>query len=209
MEGNSTHVRSNNTPLWLNILVHGGAAVPLLILVVGALTGRLGFNPSQTALHLTGRAALVFLLLSLAVTPICQIFKLKGLSSIRRDLGLYAFKYALLHLLIYIVWDYRLDWTAIWQTFRQNHFIQIGLIAFFILLLLTLTSFNFWIAKLGKGWKYLHSLVYISAILIIIHFAWAGKGNILLLQGDVVEPLIAALVLVVLLMIRLFFALRR
>jgi len=188
----------------MKFIMHAGALLPLLILVVNALTGNLGFNPIQTATHLTGRAALIFLLLSLAVTPIHMLLNLPQIAPLRRDIGLYAFKYALLHLAIYIVWDYGFDWVAIFQSMLNNRFVQIGTIAFIILLLLTMTSFPFWIRKLGKAWKWLHRLVYLAAFLVLLHFTWVGKGDILSLQGDIVRPLIAlgALLLLMLLRIR-------
>lgn len=184
--------------------MHAGALLPLLILGMNAITSNLGFNPIQTATRLTGRAALVILLLSLAVTPICKLLKLPQITPLRRDLGLYAFKYAFLHLAIYIVWDYGFDWAAIFQSMLNNRFIQIGTIAFIILLPLTMTSFPFWIRKLGKAWKWLHRLVYLAAFLVLLHFTWVGKGDILSLQGDIVRPLIAlgALLLLMLLRIR-------
>ena len=184
--------------------MHAGALLPLLILGVNAITVNLGFNPIQTATRLTGRAALVILLLSLTVTPICKLFNLPQIAPLRRDLGLYAFKYALLHLAIYIVWDYGFDWAAIFQSMLNNRFVQIGTIAFIILLLLTITSFPFWIRKLGKSWKWLHRLVYLAAFLVLLHFAWVDKGNIFSAQGDFVRPLIAlgAFLLLMLLRIR-------
>ncbi len=167
--------------------------------------GDLGFNPIQTATHWTGRIALTLLLLSLTVTPIKRIFDFTAINKVRRPLGLYAFLYASIHLGIFIALDYGFDWDSILQSILQNRFILIGSIALIILLILAITSYKPLINKLGRGWKWIHRAVYLAAILILLHFAWAGKGDIFSLQGNIVEPLIATGALLLLFVLRIPF----
>lgn len=189
----------------LLIITHIGAIIPGVILIVKTLLGDLGFNPIQTATHWTGRIALTLLLLSLAVTPIRKIFNFLPINKIRRPLGLYTFYYALIHLGIYIILDYGFNWKLIFQSILQNRFIFIGSIAILVLLILAITSNRYLMRKLGKAWKWIHKAVYLAAIMIVLHFAWAGKGDIFSLQGEIIEPLIATITLLILLILRIPF----
>jgi len=190
-------------------LVHAAAAVPLLVLLIRALGNDLGFNPIQEVECFTGRAALIFLLLSLAVTPLRLLIKQPGLWAMRKHLGLYAFKYALLHLVIYLAVDLRFDWRAFFSSLFSNRFFWVGSVAFVILLALGVTSIPGLQRKMGRAWDWLHRLVYAAALLVILHYAWVDKGNLLSGQGNLAWPLAAGVVFVVLMLLRAILLLPR
>lgn len=191
--------RSGNSLRWaiaLRLLVHLGALIPLAVIVVYALTGRLTANPIQDITFRTGKTALILLLLSLLCTPLNTLFGLKQVIPLRRPLGLYAFFYACLHLFIFAVLDYGLDWGLIQQTIAEKRYVLVGFSAFLLLLPLALTSTKASMRRLGKRWKPLHKLVYVAAVLVIIHFVW-------LVKADIREPLMYGAILGALLLLRL------
>ncbi len=184
-------------------VVHIVGWLPLIILIIRWQTNNLTVNPIQAATRFTGDWALIFLLLSLACTPLYILFKWRFPLKFRRPLGLYAFLYAGIHFLIYVWIDYGWAWEYILPSLREKPFILAGASALFILLLLALTSFDFSPRWLGKSWKRLHRLVYLAGILVILHFAWASKGDLFRLSGEILRPLIAGVILTALLIIRL------
>lgn len=189
----------------LQIVMHLGGWLPLVRLLFDAASGNLGPNPIQDIEQRTGRAAVTFLILSLACTPFNTLFGWRELLRRRRALGLYAFLYACLHVLLFIDLDYGLNWRLILKAVLEKRFILVGAIAFLLLLLLAVTSFDVWVTRLRKNWKRLHRLVYLIAPIVILHFAWARKGDIFRLQGDIVQPLLYGLAVVMLLVLRLPF----
>ncbi|HEX7974103.1 MAG TPA: protein-methionine-sulfoxide reductase heme-binding subunit MsrQ [Anaerolineales bacterium] len=189
------------TPLqWV---VHIGAWIPLAWLGWEYLTHNLTANPIQAATQRTGKDALAFLVLSLACTPLNTLFGFRPALRVRRALGLYAFFYASLHLFIFVVFDYSLDWSLLQRAILENRYVLVGLAAYLILAPLTATSFKIWMKRLGKGWKRLHMLVYLAGPLVIVHFAWAVKGSVLRLRGDVWQPLYYGSSVAVLLILRI------
>ena len=189
----------------MNVLVHFAGFLPLVLLLGAYNRGELGFNPVESILQRTGQIAVVFLLLSLACTPINRLFKAPMIGRLRKPLGLYAALYAGLHFLTFAVWDYSFDFNLIWNEIRQRPFILIGAVALIILLVLAATSFRFWQRKLGKTWVWLHRLVYLAGILVVTHYLLAVKGDLFSLQGDYTVPMIAGGVLLLLLIVRLPF----
>jgi len=111
--------------------------------------------------------------------------------------------YASIHLMIFLVLDYNLIGILIYREIIQKPFILLGLGAFTILLLMASTSFNWTIAKLGKYWKRLHRLVYLVAVIVVIHYFLALKGNILNVSGNIIQPLIYGLIVITLLLMRI------
>ena len=190
---------------WLLVATHLGGILPLAHFGWVALRGQLGFNPVETALRHSGRAAVVLLILSLAVTPLRLIFNLNVLHKLRKPLGLYAALYAGLHFAAFALWDYRLNLDLIWQAFIQKPFLLLGLGSLLILTLLAVTSTRYWQVKLRSGWRWLQRTVYLAAVLALAHYLLAVKGDLLTLQGDYTRPLIAAGVLLLLLLLRLPF----
>lgn len=180
------------------ILIFTNALVPLALLVFDAARGNLGANPVEFFLRTTGVLTLIFLLLTLSVTPLRKIFGWNNLIKFRRMLGLYAFFYGFLHLVTYSIFDKSLSLTAIASDVWQRPFIAIGMLAFFLLIPLAVTSTNKMIKRLsGKNWARLHKLIYLIAILGVIHF-W------MIVKSDVFYPLLFGLVLAVLLGYRIY-----
>ncbi len=187
----------------LQIVMHLGAWYPLTRLIFDFLTGSLSPNPIQDLEQRTGRTAITLLVLSLACTPLNSIFGWREPIKRRRALGLYAFLYASLHMLIFVDLDYGLAWNFIWQTIVEKPYIILGVSAFLLLIPLAVTSFQTWQIRLGKNWKRLHKLVYLTAPLVAFHYALSKKGDIFHLQGDIIRPLIYGLVIAILLIWRI------
>ncbi len=186
----------------LEIVIHLGAWIPLLLIVFNFYSGNLTVNPIQDIEQRTGRLAILWLVLSLACTPLASIFGWKELIKRRRTIGLYAFMMAFIHVSIFIALDFGFSWGLIWAEIVEKQFILLGAIAFIGLTLLAATSFKYWQKTLKKNWKRLHKTVYVIAPLVVIHYALAKKGNLLSLQGDILRPLIYAIVVTVLLAMR-------
>lgn len=183
-------------------LLHGFGWMPFLVLIIRWQTNNLTINPIQAATRFTGDWALTFLWLSLACSPVYFLFRWRIVLKFRRTLGLYAFLYAFLHFLIYVWVDYGFAWEYILPSLREKPFILAGTSALLILFLLAVTSFDASPRWLGKGWKTLHRLVYLAGILVIVHFAWASKGDLFRLSGEILRPAIAGVILLVLLLLR-------
>ena len=205
MTEQATGTKDERLSKWLVALTHVSAAVPLLILLIRWLTNNLGFNPIQTVERFTGRTALIFLLLSLAITPLRLLTKQPGLWAMRKHLGLYAFKYALLHLVIYLAVDLGFAWQEFFTSIVSNRFFLVGSIAFVILLALAITSAPGMMKRMRNGWFWLHRMVYVATALVLLHFAWVDKGNLLAGQGNLLWPLLATGVFVVLMLLRFVF----
>ena len=151
------------------------ALLPAALLVRGMVEENLGVNPAETIQLQTGRWALKFLLLSLAVTPVRRLTGWNTVIQYRRMLGLFAFFYAALHFLSYWAFDLTFAFGAMVADVVKRPFIAVGFAAFLLLVPLALTSTKGWIRRLGRRWALLHRLVYVSAILAAIHFAWKVK----------------------------------
>jgi len=187
---------------WLKVPVFLLCLVPAGLLVRGALTGDLGVNPAETIQLQTGRWALKFLLISLAITPLRRLTGWNILIQYRRMLGLFAFFYATEHFLSYWSFDLGFSLAAMFGDVLKRPFIALGFAAFLLLIPLALTSTKGWIRRLGKRWALLHRLVYVAAILAVIHFAWKVK----VFTGD---PVLYAVLLTVLLLFRVVRVMRR
>jgi sulfoxide reductase heme-binding subunit YedZ len=183
--------------------VHFSAWFLVTWLVTDYLLGNLTINPIQAATQRTGKYALIFLILSLACTPLNTLFGMRQVLAQRRWLGLYAFMFAAIHLTIFIGWDYGFDFSLLSIEFLQKRYVIVGSAAFLILFPLAITSFRWWLKRLGKKWKWLHRLVYLAGGLVIIHYAWAKKGDLFRLQGDIWQPLLFGLLLIFLLVLRI------
>ena len=140
-------------------------------------------DPVEALLHGTGDWALRLLLVTLAVTPLKRITGWRRPMLWRRMLGLFSFFYAVLHFTIWLVLDRELLWSEIVVDLTKRPYIVVGFTAFLILLALAATSNTWSMRRLGKGWQKLHRLVYLAALLAILHYWW-------LVKADVREPLI-------------------
>lgn len=164
---------------------------PLLRAVLLLWQGEL-VNPVEFITRSSGTWALVFLLLTLAITPLRQISGWSGWLQYRRMLGLYAFFYAMLHFGIYLWLDQLFDWAAIVRDIIERPFITVGMLALLLLIPLAMTSTKAMMRRLKRRWGQLHRLIYPIAILAVVHFWW-------LVKKDLSEPMIYAAVLTLLL----------
>jgi sulfoxide reductase heme-binding subunit YedZ len=195
--------KSKQTFNWLRIMIHVIGILPLLELAYKTYANQLTVNPIQFVEQFFGRAALNILVVSLAVTPFITITGGKKPARHSRALGLYAFFYFLLHFLTFAVVDYGLDFREIFRLTTEKPFIIVGSLAGFLLLLLAITSFKFWKKLLGKNWKRLHRSVYLVSVLVILHYAWAVKGSISTLSGDIGRPILMGSIVFLLLILRI------
>lgn len=201
---------SNRSILWLKAGAHAACLGPLAWLAylfarsaVGD-PGALGPDPTETVTLFTGFGALRLLVISLAITPVRKLIpRLSWLIRFRRILGLYAFAWASLHLLVYL-WLYSgWSWAAISGDIKQRPYIWAGAAAWGLMVPLALTSSAWSIRKLGgRGWAWLHRAVYISAIAGVAHYWWIVKTGVL-------APLQVTLVLAALLLLRPLLNLRQ
>jgi sulfoxide reductase heme-binding subunit YedZ len=189
------------TPLQISMHVYAWSA--LAHLLIDAVLGNLSVNPIQDLEQRTGRHAITLLVLSLLCTPLNTLFGWKEPLKRRRALGLYAFMYATIHVLIFLDLDYGLAWSQIIQSILEKPYILFGLITFLMLIPLAVTSFDVWKMRLKKNWKRLHQTIYLIAPLAVLHFALSKKGDIFRLQGEIVRPLIYGLVVLLLLLLRI------
>lgn len=173
------------------------ALIPLARLVAGAFTDDLGANPVETIEHQTGLWALYFLLATLSVTPLRRYLGWTTLLRLRRMLGLYAFFYAVLHFLSWLVFDHFFDFNEIVKDIGKRPYVTVGFSAFVLLIPLALTSTNAMVRRLGGSrWRRLHSAVYVIGTLVILHFLW-------LVKADTREPILYGMILIALLSLRL------
>jgi methionine sulfoxide reductase heme-binding subunit len=177
--------------------------VPALILAAFVLTGNLTVNPIQAATQRTGQIAIVLLALSFACSPVKLFIPWHFLSFLRKTFGLYAFYYAVIHVILFAVVDNGLNFHLLINAVTTKPFIIIGSIVFLILLAMAVTSNKPAKARLGKNWKRLHRLVYIAAPLAGIHFAWALKGDLFHLSGNIFWPAVYLVIVTILLVLRI------
>lgn len=187
----------------LQIAVHLYAWSGLALLIFDGLTGSLSPNPIQDLEQRTGRHAIALLVLSLLCTPMNTLFKWSEPIKRRRALGLYAFMYAVIHVIIYADLDYGFAWSTLAQEFFQKPRLIAGGLAFLLLIPLAATSFDVWKRRLGHNWKRLHQLVYFIAPLVALHYLWSKKGDLLLLQGEVLKPMAYGAVIALFLIFRI------
>ena len=194
----------NRAVVVLKVLVHLACLAPFLILAWHTYhdlthpeaVALLGPDPTAALSHGTGFAALRILIISLAITPVRRLSKKLGwLVRFRRMLGLYAFFYASMHLLVYLKLYANLDWPTLVDDLSKRRYIIVGFSAWLLLLPLALTSTKWSIRKLGKRWQLLHRLVYVAAVLGIVHYWWIVKSGVL-------DPLKITIVLAVVLLAR-------
>ncbi len=182
---------------WVRAVTWVGALLPALWLVVGFYTDDLTANPIEYITRFTGFCALTLLLLTLTITPIRRLTGWNPIIKLRRLLGLFAFFYATLHLLTWIVLDKFFDWGWMLEDVAERRFITIGMLTWLLLLPLALTSTTGMIRRLGRRWQTLHRLSYVAAITGVVHFWW-------LVKADLFEPQMFTLALGVLLGFRVW-----
>jgi sulfoxide reductase heme-binding subunit YedZ len=176
------------------VAVFLAAWYPLARIVFFGVTDRLGANPIEFITRSTGLWTLVFLCITLAVTPLRRLTGVNALARFRRMLGLYAFFYATLHFTTYVWFDKWFDVAAMLKDIGKRPFITVGFAAFVLLIPLAVTSPKAMVRKLGRRWQTLHRAIYLIGALAILHFWWmkAGKHDLLLprIYGAIVIALL-------------------
>jgi sulfoxide reductase heme-binding subunit YedZ len=181
---------------WLKPLVGAVAFAPAAVVAARLATGSFGANPIAEALNRLGYWTLVVLLATLACTPLKILFGWNWPLRVRRLLGVSAFVYASLHLLVYVGVDQFFDWPEIWGDIMKRKFITVGFLAYVLMVPLAVTSTNKMVKRLSfRRWKRLHQLVYVIGVAGVVHFLWRVKS-------DLREPLIFGGVLAFLLAVR-------
>jgi len=188
---------------FIKLLVLVNGAVPLALLIWDQTHHRLGANPQNFLILTTGMMTLIFLVLTMAVTPVRKIFGLNWVIQLRRMLGLYAFFYGCLHFLCFFSLDRGFSVSSTLTEMVKRKYLIVGSTALIVMIPLAITSTNGMIKRLGgKRWRALHRLAYVAAIAGVIHYYMQVKA-------DVRQPLVFAAVLAVLLGYRLLTYLRQ
>jgi len=169
---------------------------PLGTIILDIYYNDLGAEPVKKIMDHFGEWTLIFICLTLTMSPLKRITNLAFWVKFRRMLGLFVFFYATIHLLTYVGLDYRFDWEPIINDVLKKKYIFIGFSAWLLLIPLTITSSQKMIKILGRYWKNLHRLVYVIAIFGSLHYIWLSKTIFF-------KPLIYTLIIVVLLALRI------
>ena len=183
---------------WLWWAANAIAAWPLVLMIWEYNQGTLGIDIVNAVNNRTGRAAIILLIASLACTPLNILFGWRQVLTLRKSLGLWAFFYALLHLLNFVGLDYAFNLGQIFQdAILSKPYIIAGLACLFILIPLAFTSTRGWMRRMGHNWKRLHRLAYAAGVLAVLHFLWQAKA------AERWEPLLYAAGLGLLLFVRI------
>lgn len=184
-------VDRSGSVLIFRLLVAFLASVPLLVLVINIAGQSLGPDPGQEVTESLGIAAFQMLIVTLCITPLKRWTGWAGWIRVRRMLGLFAFFYALLHVVAFL--QFILGWSDLWATFTKRPYIVAGALSFVMLVPLALTSTKGMMKRLGKNWKPLHKLVYPIVVAAWIHFIWQARSDIgeMVVYGLVIVGLLA------------------
>ena len=174
------------------------SAAPFLLITYKIFFNKLGPEPVKEITHFTGEWTLIFICLTLSMSPLKRFTSFIFWIKIRRMLGLFVFFYATLHLLTYVVIDYRLDWNQITDDVIKKKYVFVGFAAWLLLIPLAITSSQKMATLLKKNWKKLHRLIYAIAILGSLHFIWLSKTIYF-------KPLIYFIIITILLILRVNF----
>ena len=186
----------NKTQLLKALLICVGL-VPFLLLLLATFNDQLGANPIQTLHFSLGDWALRFLMIGLALTPIKIITQQAWPLRYRRILGLLAFFYASLHVLVYVALDLSWSWTAFVDEVPKSPYILLGLLTYLLLVPLAMTSTKAMQKRLARRWLTLHKLVYVAALTACLHYVW-------LVKLDISQPLLYLGLWLVLISIRAY-----
>ena len=195
-------IRKRRFP-WLRIAVHILGWLPLAIIIYDYATNHLTINPIQDIEQRLGRIAIYWLVAALAVTPLYTLTGWRDLPNRRRATGLYAFLYTCLHVLVFMGLDYGFVFSQIFSLILGKVYLLVGALSLLMLIPLAITSFDYFIRRMGKNWKRLHWLVYPAAVVAILHYALAQKGDLFTLRGHILRPLLWGLLTILLLVLRI------
>jgi sulfoxide reductase heme-binding subunit YedZ len=189
------------TPRWVvigKVALWAACLAPFVWLFVRAagLAGTLGANPVEEILEVCGKTGINLLMLTLCITPLRRSLGINRLISFRRLLGLFAFSYLVLHFLSYAVLDLGLDWGTLLEDIAERPYVTVGFTGLVLLVPLAATSTQALQRRMGRNWAKLHRLVYVVAVLGVVHYWWQVKL-------DTAEPLLYAILLAALFAARL------
>ena len=193
---------NNSLIINIKVLIFTLSTIPLFRLIYLGLNDGLGANPIEFLERSTGTWSLVFLMLSLTITPIRQWSGINSFIQFRRMLGLFMFFYAGLHIVSYVWLDQWFDLMEITKDIVKHPYVLVGFTAFILSVPLAITSTKAMMKRLGGRWKLLHKLVYFIAVLAILHFLW-------LVKKDHTEPLVYLTVFLSLIALRMAYKYRR
>lgn len=165
--------------LLFKTFVHVSALWIVVELYYNAINDLLGSDPVKEVIHSTGIGGLNLLLITLLVSPLAKKFKLGWLMRSRRLLGLYAFLYASLHLISYAAFELQWDLSLLASEIIERPYITVGMVVFSLLVMLAVTSPDYFKRKLGKTWQKLHNYNYLIVVLACTHFYWSVKSDVL------------------------------
>ena len=174
------------------------STIPFFLITYKIFFNKLGPEPVKEITHFTGEWTLIFICLTLSMSPLKRFTNFIFWVKIRRMLGLFVFFYATLHLLTYVVIDYRFDWQQIADDVIKKKYIFIGFAAWVLLIPLVLTSSQKMIIALKQNWKKLHKLIYVIAIFGSLHYIWLSKTIFF-------KPMVYFVIITVLLILRVNF----
>ena len=169
--------------------------IPFLFIIYKIFFNKLGPEPVKEITHFTGEWTLIFICLTLAMSPLKRFTNSSFWINIRRMLGNFVFFYEKLHLFTYVAIDYRFDWRPIINDVVKKKYIYIGFSAWLLLIPLAITSSKQMVKLLRHNWKRIHRLIYIIAIFGSLHFIWLSKTIFF-------KPLIYFLIILFLLSLR-------
>ena len=174
------------------------STIPFLFITYKIFFNKLGPEPVKEITHFTGEWTLIFICLTLSMSPLKKLTNINYWVKVRRMFGLFVFFYASMHLLTYVGIDYRFSWQPIFEDVIKKKYIFVGFAAWVLLIPLTITSSQKMIILLKQNWKKLHRLIYVIAILGSLHFIWLSKTIYF-------KPLIYFMIITVLLFFRINF----
>jgi len=179
----------------IKLLIHLCCLIPLVYVYWQAFNDELGADPVEAVIHFTGIGALNIFLVSLVISPLAKKLKQGKLLHVRRLVGLYAFTYAVFHLLNFLFFEVQFDMSLFVSEIFERPYITVGMIAFIILTALAITSPNVIKKYIGRRWQTLHNFTYLAGAAMVIHFYWSVKS-------EIIEPLVYITLLAVLLTFR-------
>ncbi|MFC3607132.1 protein-methionine-sulfoxide reductase heme-binding subunit MsrQ [Stutzerimonas tarimensis] len=161
---------------WRLLVFIGTLSLPCYWLFEAAV-GRLGPDPGKVLVDNLGNGSLVLLLLTLAMSPLNRLARWGGWMAVRRQLGLWSFTYASLHLAGYFIFMLGLELSRLIEETRERPYILVGLLAYLGLLALAFTSTRASMRRLGKRWKRIHQLIYPILSLALLHMLWVVRAD--------------------------------
>ena len=176
---------------WRRLVIFSLGLLPLVSLLFSAANDALGPDLGKALIASLGFWALIFLLITLSLSSIKRRAGVTTLMAYRRMLGLFCWFYATLHLLSVLTYMLGWDWQIFKEEFSERPYMALGIIAWCLLVPLGITSNQWSMRKMGRSWRRLHQLIYLVAVLSVLHVVWQ-------VRSDYIEALLFTAVLLVL-----------